>query len=248
MRHPSLDQLAQCALADTPPPRQLRRHLDTCARCQSEIADLSRLADILRAPDPVQAAAEAPPDAVWEAIAAELPSTERAGAPAPAEAGPSPSLPRPPTRAPRRPIRARLWVSLAVPALAFLLGIGAATAVIHTWNPPAATTPTTTQRAALTGLPNWPKAHGTATIQTTGQHRELVITLTAPPAAGYREVWLMSGNLKGAVSIGLLSNNTGRFTLPTGITTAQYPVVDISQQPDNGNPAHSGNSIVRGQF
>jgi len=36
------------------------------------------------------------------------------------------------------------------------------------------------------------------------------------------------------------------FPLPDDLDLAAYPVVDISEEPFDGNPGHSGDSIVRG--
>ncbi len=48
------------------------------------------------------------------------------------------------------------------------------------------------------------------------------------------------------VSLGVLDGESGIFTIPAGIDLAQYPIVDISDQPYNGDPAHSADSIARG--
>jgi hypothetical protein len=49
------------------------------------------------------------------------------------------------------------------------------------------------------------------------------------------------------VSLGVLDGaNTGRFTIPPGLDLSRYPVVDISLQPFDAGPAHSGHSAVRG--
>jgi hypothetical protein len=34
--------------------------------------------------------------------------------------------------------------------------------------------------------------------------------------------------------------------VPDGVDTAEFPVVDVSAEADDGDPAHSGDSIVRG--
>lgn len=69
-----------------------------------------------------------------------------------------------------------------------------------------------------------------------------------PPSANNAyEVWLF-GNDGRMVSLGTLSNGVGTFTVPNGISTAEYRTVDVSDEPPNGNPAHSGVSMVRGSF
>lgn len=34
--------------------------------------------------------------------------------------------------------------------------------------------------------------------------------------------------------------------IPPGMSTRRFPVVDISEEVDDGNPGHSGKSILRG--
>jgi hypothetical protein len=114
-----------------------------------------------------------------------------------------------------------------------------------------ATAPVTFE-ARLTPFPGW-QASGSAEVEATpGGHREVVVDLTglavATAAAPLREVWLIKADASGLISIGLLDGNTGHFDIPDDVDLAQYPLVDVSAEPDNGNPAHSGNSIVRGEL
>jgi hypothetical protein len=76
--------------------------------------------------------------------------------------------------------------------------------------------------------------------------RQLVIRLPDEPLPGFREVWLGSSDLSKMVSLGVLGNQTGAFVLPPGLDLAQYPVVDISHEPYDGDPAHSAESVARG--
>ncbi len=50
------------------------------------------------------------------------------------------------------------------------------------------------------------------------------------------------------MSVGLLDTQGTRaaFPLPPSVDVAEFPVVDISLEPVDGNPAHCGDSIVRG--
>ncbi len=69
-----------------------------------------------------------------------------------------------------------------------------------------------------------------------------------PPSSNSAyEVWLF-GEGDRMVSLGTLSNGSGTFTVPNGINTQEYRTVDVSDEPPNGNPAHSGISLVRGSF
>jgi hypothetical protein len=50
------------------------------------------------------------------------------------------------------------------------------------------------------------------------------------------------------LSLGTLAAGTGSFTVPDDIDTWDYRTVDISDEPPDGNPAHSGISLIRGTF
>jgi hypothetical protein len=43
-----------------------------------------------------------------------------------------------------------------------------------------------------------------------------------------------------------MNSSSGRFDVPAGLDLSGYPIVDISDEPLDGNPAHSSVSIVRG--
>jgi hypothetical protein len=63
---------------------------------------------------------------------------------------------------------------------------------------------------------------------------------------GYLEVWLIDESIEGMVSLGHLTGNHGEFVLPAGFDFAAFPIVDISVEPNDGVPTHSGASITRG--
>ena len=74
-----------------------------------------------------------------------------------------------------------------------------------------------------------------------------MISVDAPPSAdGYREVWLIADDLSSLTSLGVLEGSQGRFDIPDDLDLAAFPLVDVSQEPLDGDPAHSGDSIVRG--
>ena len=103
--------------------------------------------------------------------------------------------------------------------------------------------------ARLDPFPGW-NATGIATVEKAADgHREVVVDLTGVTStAGLREVWLIKADASGLISIGLLDGDTGHFSIPDGVDLAQFPLVDVSVEPDDGNPAHSGDSIVRGEL
>jgi hypothetical protein len=80
-----------------------------------------------------------------------------------------------------------------------------------------------------------------------------VLTLRLRPAQGagdgaFREVWLLDAEQGQLVSLGVLEGSSGRFTLPADLRLGDYPTVDVSAEPFDGDPAHSGDSLVRGDL
>ena len=43
-----------------------------------------------------------------------------------------------------------------------------------------------------------------------------------------------------------MTSESGTFAVPAGLDLGEYPIVDVSDEPVDGNPAHSSVSIVRG--
>jgi anti-sigma-K factor RskA len=64
---------------------------------------------------------------------------------------------------------------------------------------------------------------------------------------GYFEVWLIDPTVTQLVSLGPLRAD-GQYDVPPGIDAAAFPVVDVSVEPVDGDPAHSGASVLRGQL
>ncbi|MEO8264395.1 MAG: anti-sigma factor [Ilumatobacteraceae bacterium] len=63
--------------------------------------------------------------------------------------------------------------------------------------------------------------------------------------ASYVEVWLIDRQVKGMISLGPYHGN-GDYVIPSGVDPAKFPIVDVSIEPSDGVPTHSGVSIVRG--
>lgn len=100
-------------------------------------------------------------------------------------------------------------------------------------------------RAQLDALPGW-EAAGEAEIDETEGERALVVRLEGGEAEGFRQVWLISEDLTELVSLGVMTGPEATFAVPAGLDLSRFTVVDVSDEPTDGNPAHSGNSIVRG--
>ena len=81
----------------------------------------------------------------------------------------------------------------------------------------------------------------------------MAVRLTGVPdtaGADYLEVWLMNGAGTEIVALGALTRDdtgyTGSFTVPSNLPMAQLDLVDVSAERYDGNPGHSGVSILRG--
>ena len=49
------------------------------------------------------------------------------------------------------------------------------------------------------------------------------------------------------VSLGPLRED-GLYDLPAGLDPEAFPIVDVSVEPIDGDPTHSGDSLLRGQL
>ncbi len=64
---------------------------------------------------------------------------------------------------------------------------------------------------------------------------------------GFRELWVIDPDIAGMFSLGVVTDGA-RLALPPGLDPGDYPVVDVSVEPLDGDPTHSGQSIWRGMF
>lgn len=268
MTHIDEETLALLAIGEVGPSGAEAEHLAACPACRDELDDLRRVVSVARSAEGV--AMERPAPAVWDRIATDLGfDTHAAPVAAPLAAPdvrPAPSaVPEPapsrttatapatttaPDVAPRRRGRVRrrtvalLTAGVGIVALVAGIGVGA---VLFRSDDPAATV---VSRTALDPLPGWNGAAGSAELERDAQGRlMLVVDLDHRATEGQaplREVWMMRSDLRGLVSVGFLDGDTGRFVVPSGVDPSRYPVVDVSAEADDGNPTHSGDSVVRG--
>jgi anti-sigma-K factor RskA len=64
---------------------------------------------------------------------------------------------------------------------------------------------------------------------------------------GFLEVWVINTDVTQLVSLGPLRDD-GIYDLPAGLDPASFPIVDVSVEPIDGVPTHSGDSVLRGQL
>jgi hypothetical protein len=139
--------------------------------------------------------------------------------------------------------RKRVWLGLAA---AVVVGLGISAAVVASRQDRA----DVVARADLTNKnldPIGGASSGHADVLRRGQSYLLHLEVDKLPseAGNYIEVWMIDRNVKGMISLGPYRGN-GDYVIPAGIDPARFPIVDVSIEPDDGVPTHSGKSIVRG--
>lgn len=211
----------------------LDAHLGTCARCQSELDQLRAVVASVRGVGPDDYPT-APPPAVWHAIVAELGLTNMS----------------PPGGdvAAQRASRFR-GATVAIASAAAVAGIVAgATGAVLLRDEPVAGPTGVTASARLEALAGT-TGSGTVLVHrgSDGRVLELVVT-DLNRSDGLHEVWLLADDGRRLVSLGLLDGPSAEFAVPPELDISDFAVVDVSREPADGDPAHSGNSVLRGRL
>ncbi|HET8914065.1 MAG TPA: anti-sigma factor [Propionibacteriaceae bacterium] len=240
MTHLDPDRLADRALGnDDPLTAAEEKHLDSCAECRDELAQLSRIAELSRHPEEL---AQVPADAIWRSIQGQLASQAPASARTEVAAEPPPSPPTVSER-PRRTPRPRSWLLAAAAAVVgLIIGVGVTTVAVRD-------RVEVTSSTALAALPGQ-TGHGTAELVRDQDRPELRVQIDAPLTPDrYREVWLINTDGQRMYPLGVLPDD-GRATYPLPPALAGqlqgFNLVDVSIEPYDGTPAHSRESQVRG--
>jgi hypothetical protein len=254
--HPDDDVLAAHAIGDDLP-AEAALHLSGCPDCAATLdrfrsvgATLGGPTLLVQPPASVWASIEAqisrprdllePPGRVWQGIEAEL------------------NVPNPPVTTigdgirhsdghrRGRVRRLATWPTrIAAGVIGLIVGAGGVFAWQTIWP--------RTEQVAFTQLSPLPDkvGSGTAALDRTRRGGDVLtvdVSKLQSTSSGFLEVWLLAPDAKKMVSLGNLLGNRTTFTLPAGLDVADYPLVDVSVEPYDGNPLHSGNSIVRGQL
>jgi anti-sigma-K factor RskA len=203
----------------------------------ADYADLAALAKTLTDED---AHLDEPPADLWSRIESRMTITDHE----PATSAPSPVRSLDEARAGRRPLPRRLLAAAAaVVAVAVVGGV-----VVATRNGDDTTTVGDVALVNTDLDPRGADSHGEAKLvrNDDGSYALDVDVDNLPTEpGGFYELWIIDKNVEGMVSLGPL-HGSGRYILPTGVDPAAFPVVDISIEPTDGVPTHSGDSILRG--
>lgn len=254
MSHCDPTTLALVALGEDIPPHEAE-HLESCEQCLHDAAELAEVVTLGReAPAELTPA----PDHVWDGIRAELgllgapDGSDRAAVPelpAPA-AAPAGGEPTPPAVVvPMRPGRARTWaIGGIAAAVGALIGGSLVWAAKDAGSGGDQPREQVVAQAVLTPLIPEVARAGEAQVLDSPDGEVVRVDATAlPQRDGFYEVWLIDKDVTKLVALGALpAGSIGTFTVPPGVSIADYPVLDISLEPLDGNPAHSKNSLMRG--
>lgn len=259
MPHLDPDRLSLLALYDDGLDDEGREHLRTCSECAADYAALRRAVDAVKS-TPDAHSLELPGPRVWAGIHRELglsqtmetdplaDARERATVPKPVRAlepaqAPEPAQLRERLQDRSHPRRSAAWWqrpgTWLAAAAATLLVAGATVWTLNQAPKPVA-------QAELTPVAQHSTTGTAKVVRATDGTRTLEVKLSKSEAQGYQEVWLIAPDLSRLVSLGVMNSDAGTFEVPAGLELADFPIVDVSDEPVDGNPAHSSDSIVRG--
>ena len=194
-------------------------HLVTCDSCRRDWESMRATVDVARDLDDELLT---PPDHVWAAIAEEISADSGTVVPM------------------RSRRRTAPWIALAA-AVGVVLGGAIGASVMRS------TPPEIVASVPLEPLAEY-SAAGTASVEVVDGTEMLAVDVTGLPATdGYFEVWLLAPDSSSMIALGTLGpDEKAVLPLPAGVSLADYPVVDISAEPYDGDPTHSTDSVVRG--
>lgn len=228
------------------------QHLNQCADCRRALDNTVRVLKALHSPVEIHQ----PPHGLWDRIAAEIDDAEipdtairdttirhtaedMTDDDAPVEA--------------LRPRNVANWrVPLAAAAAGALIG-GAAVATVAINQEDSSQTDPTTAVTVIGEASLEPIAadefSGTAEMVETDQGTlELTVEITSVPDEedGYFELWLRDEDATRLFSLGAVKPGSTTFDVPSGVDLTAYPVVDVSHEHFDGDPAHSGITLAAG--
>ena len=101
--------------------------------------------------------------------------------------------------------------------------------------------------ATNAGLPE--PYSGSATATVIGDGSAIRVEFTDPlPTVAPVELWLLNVESSEYRSLGLVDDDTKAFLVPDDIELGEFSTIDLSIEPNDGDPTHSGRSILRGRF
>lgn len=141
----------------------------------------------------------------------------------------------------------RWWSVAAAVVAAMVVGVGALT--LFGDDRPAEVVLASAELTSdeLDGAPEGLRGDARVVKTDIGQVVHIDIGDLRPASGEFLEVWLIRPDVSGMVSLGT-ARPDGRYELPPGLRLADFPIVDVSTESYDGDPAHSGLSLLRGML
>ena len=252
MTHVEIDRLAELVLAPDDSPAEVRRHVESCSECAVMLAALSDVRRMVGedALVPVPAGVRAHVMAQVGLATAPTASTSTVL---------TDDVVRPLTRpqvADEGPLRRRggipMWAAGLAAGIALVagLGIGRVTGGAPASPQPEAQDPAAVVAAAdLTALDSDADRGVASAVESDDTVTLRVSARELGGDEGFHEVWLLNVDGTRMVALGVLAGgDSGEFQVPRGLLDQGYRIVDISVEPEDGDPTHSGVSLARGEL
>ena len=246
------ESVALFALGEVPDPFE-SAHLSSCPPCQTEVDQLRVMVRTAKTVTVDDLGVDAP-ESVWDAIAAEVglrestrPYLRPEDVQQQIDAAVSPltaQIVDIRTKSRRR--------SLILAVAAGFVGLLGGLVVNNSSNSPTPAVPIAAPVVAKAQLASLPGRTGTGVAEVRETTAGEIVHVDAsglPNKDGFYQVWLLDATAKRMYSLGVLGGGeVGDFVIPQGVKISEYPIVDVSLQLPNGNPAHSKDSWVRGKL
>lgn len=228
-------QLAEIAVEGSTADARDMEHLAECASCRAGVADLRRVTGSLSEPVEILP----PPASLWSRVEDAIRESTADQVSAPRASG-------------RREVRRRkaTWgAALAGLVVGTLLG-GAAVTATGTLRDapdqgpePNLVTVGTADLEPIGGT----TLHGEATMERDQEgNLKLHVDVSELADDGYLEVWLRDESATRLVSLGAVTSRSTTVDVPEGLNLDEFPVVDVSHEPFDGNPTHGGETLLAG--
>jgi len=221
---------------------RVQHHLRSCAACRDELVSMAIASGAL------VGAARHFTSATGDPEVRESSSEEGADSVAGRHEGRSTSPGGPHPRARRTPNRHRGLALAGGAVLAVLLGLGGGVLLSRTALATRGPTGPVVAAGRLRGVAT-PAAVGAAEVLAAGPTRVVHIRAEHLPAlrpGHFYEVWLLDPRTDKMLPLGVLPpSGRATFAVPATLTKG-YSAVNVSLQPDNGDPAHSATSELEG--
>lgn len=249
-QHCDPDILALAAVDGTSLSDADQQHMATCDACSDELAGFRSVVAVAR--DSGDIAMVVPPATVWRAVQSEVTSSSAAG---PDATGGATVTSLDSRRERGRPAGWTRWLPVGVAAAAGAVFGGLVMSATGSGDPsPTPGAPQVVAQAQLAALPDGVDTIGSgqALFEKDADGKDILVldTQNLEQASGYYQVWLINPDTSGLISLGTVGSGAQEvtFPVPAGVDPKDFSVVDISDEPLDGDPNHSKVSVLRGEL